>query len=113
MPQSQELVAASATTMILAMLSHGENYGSAIIQRIKQLSGGEIAWTDGTLYPVLRRLETQGLVASEWRVGESGKKRRYYRIRKSGLASLDEQREQWQLASRVLGRLWRGHPCPT
>jgi len=113
MPLSKELVAASATPMILSVLSRGESYGYAIIQEIKTLSDNEIEWTDGMLYPVLRRLESQGLLTSQWRVGESGKKRRYYRIRKDGLKALGEQRSQWQLAHRVLSALWRGTPCST
>ncbi len=113
MPQSKELVAASATPMILSVLSHGESYGYAIIQRVKELSGNKIEWSDGMLYPVLRRLEKQGLIESEWRVIESGKKRRYYQIKNSGKKMLDEQRAQWQLTNRVLNKLWMGVPCST
>ncbi|MFN9508860.1 MAG: PadR family transcriptional regulator, partial [Planctomycetota bacterium] len=50
MSQSKELVAASATPMILAVLSRGESYGYAIIQEIKSLSDNQIEWTDGMLY---------------------------------------------------------------
>lgn len=113
MPLSKELVAASATPMILAVLSRGESYGYAIIQEIRALSDAEIEWTDGMLYPVLRRLESQGLVTSQWRVGESGRRRRYYRIRKDGLVALGEQRAQWQITHRVLSALWQGVPSWT
>ena len=113
MSQSKELVAASATPMILAVLSRGESYGYAIIQEIKSLSDNQIEWTDGMLYPVLRRLESQGLVESQWRTGDSGKKRRYYRIKKIGLTALNEQRAQWQLTNRVLSSLWKDVPCLT
>ena len=58
------------------------------------MSGSQIEWTDGMLYPVLRRLEKQGHLESEWRVAESGKKRRYYRIKSSGRKALSEQRTQ-------------------
>jgi PadR family transcriptional regulator PadR len=113
MSQSKELVAASATSMILSIVSRGETYGYAIIREIRDLSDAQIEWTDGMLYPVLRRLEKQGLLESEWRVAESGKKRRYYRIKKSGRVALSEQRTQWQLTNRVLNRLWRETPCLT
>jgi DNA-binding PadR family transcriptional regulator len=113
MSQSKELVAASATPMILAILSRGETYGYAIIREIRDVSESQIEWTDGMLYPVLRRLEQQGLVESQWRVAESGKKRRYYRIKKPGRAALGEQRSQWQLTNRVLNRLWKEAPCLT
>ena len=111
--QSKELVAASATPMILSILSRGETYGYAIIREIRDLSGARIEWTDGMLYPVLRRLEDQGLLESEWRVAESGRKRRYYRIKKSGRVALGEHRTQWQLTNRVLNKLWEGTPCLT
>jgi len=111
MSQSKELVAASATPMILSILSRGESYGYAIIQEIKAISEDQIEWTDGMLYPVLRRLESQGLVESEWRVGESGKRRRYYRIKKLGAKALSDQRAEWQLTNRVLTKLWKEIPC--
>jgi DNA-binding PadR family transcriptional regulator len=113
MSQSKELVAASATPMILSILSRGETYGYAIIREIRDVSDTQIEWTDGMLYPVLRRLEKQGLLESAWRVAESGKKRRYYRIKKSGRAALSEQRTQWQLTNRVLSKLWKETPCLT
>jgi hypothetical protein len=50
----KDLVAASATPLILGILSQGESYGYAIIKRVAELSGGELQWTDGMLYPVLR-----------------------------------------------------------
>ena len=78
-----------------------------------ELSDTQIEWTDGMLYPVLRRLEKQGLVESAWRVAESGKQRRYYRIKKSGRAALNQQRTQWQLTNRVLSKLWKETPCLT
>ncbi len=113
MSQSKELVAASATPMILAILSRGESYGYAIIQEIRELSNEQITWTDGMLYPVLRRLEQQGLLSSSWRMAESGKRRRYYRLKKDGERALGEQRLQWQLTHRVLQALWEKSPCLT
>src|SRR5262249_46698962 len=107
MAQSKDLVAASATPMILSILIRGETYGYAIIREIRQLSDTQIEWTDGMLYPVLRRLEKQGLLESQWRVAETGKKRRYYRIKNSGRAALSEQRAQWQLTNHVLCKLWK------
>jgi DNA-binding PadR family transcriptional regulator len=52
-------------------------------------------------------------VESNWRVAETGKKRRYYRIKKSGRAALDDQRAPWHLANRVHNRLWKEAPCLT
>ena len=62
----KDLVAASATPLVLAILSDGESYGYAIIKRVDELSGGELQWTDGMLYPVLHRLERNGYVKASW-----------------------------------------------
>jgi PadR family transcriptional regulator PadR len=113
MAQSKELVAASAAPMILSILNQGESYGYAIIQKLRDVSDSHVEWTDGMLYPVLRRLESQGLIRSEWRVGDTGKNRRYYRIEKSGKEQLREHKRQWTLTNRVLTRLWAGVPCST
>ncbi len=113
MPQSKELVAASATPMILSILNRGESYGYAIIQELRSLSDSEIQWTDGMLYPVLRRLEKQGLVSSEWQKAESGKRRRYYYLRKAGVAQLKEHKRQWSITNKVLTKLWGSEPCST
>ncbi len=71
---SKDLVAASATPLVLAILAEGDSYGYAILKRVGELSGGELQWTDGMLYPVLHRLERNGYVESRW--GESGSGRR-------------------------------------
>jgi DNA-binding PadR family transcriptional regulator len=99
--------------MILSIISRGETYGYAIIREIRDVSDSQIEWTDGMLYPVLRRLEKQGLLESQWRVAETGKKRRYYRIKKSGQKVLREQQAQWQLTNRVLNKLWKEAACLT
>ncbi|OJW07463.1 MAG: PadR family transcriptional regulator [Planctomycetales bacterium 71-10] len=106
MKLTKDLVAASAVPMILSILEGGESYGYAIIQRVKELSGGEIEWTDGMLYPVLHRLEQQGCIRSSWGVSETGRKRKYYVLEKPGRAVLKDQKEQWLLVQATLTRLW-------
>ncbi len=54
---AKDLIAASATPMLLAILQKGPSYGYAIIQQVRELSGGELEWSEGMLYPVLHRLE--------------------------------------------------------
>ena len=88
MDLSKDLVAASATPLVLAILAEGDSYGYAIIKRVAELSGGHLQWTDGMLYPVLHRLERQGLVAAKWSASETGRRRKYYRITKEGRAQL-------------------------
>jgi PadR family transcriptional regulator, regulatory protein PadR len=105
MEVGKDLVAASATPLVLAILAEGDSYGYAIIKRVTELSGGHLQWTDGMLYPVLHRLERHGLVSAKW-ASESGRKRKYYRITKEGRAQLAFQREQWQVVSRTLRGIW-------
>src|SRR5690606_3263297 len=103
---SKDLVAASATPLVLAILAEGDSYGYAIIKRVAELSGGHLQWTDGMLYPVLHRLERQDFIAAKWGVSETGRKRKYYRITASGRAHLDAQRQQWQVVDKTLRGLW-------
>ena len=106
MSQSKELVAASATPMILAILSRGETYGYAIIREIREVSCTQIEWTDGMLYPVLHRLERNGLVAAKWGSSESGRRRKYYRLTKEGRTQLEAERKRWQIVDGTLHRIW-------
>ena len=98
----KDLVAASATPLVLAILSEGESYGYAIIKRVEELSGGELQWTDGMLYPVLHRLERAGYLESTWGKSESGRRRKYYRLTEGGEAELADQRRQWQVVDSTL-----------
>ena len=83
----KDLVAASATPLVLAILAEGESYGYAILKRVRALSGGELEWTDGMLYPLLHRLERLGHVKTDWRTPPEGRRRKYYVITKDGRAS--------------------------
>jgi PadR family transcriptional regulator PadR len=98
----KDLVAASATPLVLAILSDGESYGYAIIKRVDELSDGRIQWTDGMLYPVLHRLERNGLVEANWGKSEAGRRRKYYRLTDQGSNELTNQRRQWQVVNETL-----------
>ena len=102
----KDLVAASATPLVLAILAEGESYGYAIIKRVAELSGGHLNWTDGMLYPVLHRLERNGLIASKWGSSESGRRRKYYRLTRDGRRELDAERKRWQTVDQALHRIW-------
>jgi PadR family transcriptional regulator PadR len=110
---TKDLVAASATPLILSILAEGDSYGYAIIKRVRELSGGRMQWTDGMLYPVLHRLEKQRLVQSYAQPTGTGRMRKYYRLRKQGTKALIEQRNQWTLVHDTLRRLWETKPCLT
>src|SRR5512136_5165 len=107
---SKELVAASTVPLVLSVLAQGENYGYALIQRVRELSDGRIEWTEGMLYPVLHWMEEQKLIESEWREAETGRRRKYYRIRREGRTALSTERQQWLTVHQTLTRLWRIQP---
>src|SRR5215510_9243584 len=106
MELGKDLVAASATPLVLAILAEGDSYGYAILKRVAELSGGRLQWTDGMLYPVLHRLERQRLVAAKWASSETGRRRKYYRITKEGRTELAAQRQRWQAVDDVLRGIW-------
>jgi DNA-binding PadR family transcriptional regulator len=110
MKLTRDLVAASTIPLVLSILEEGESYGYTLIQRVRELSAGEIEWTDGMLYPVLHRLEAQGLVRSRWDVSDVGRKRKYYALTAAGKRVLGEHKEQWHVVHATLTRLWgTGH----
>jgi len=103
---SKELVGASARPIMLSILARGESYGYAIIQQLHDLSRGDVEWNDGTLYPVLHRLEDAGLITSRWRVSDSGRRRKYYRLTPSGKEALEVEKRQWLRVDAILAELW-------
>jgi PadR family transcriptional regulator PadR len=107
---SKELVAASTTTLVLSILSEGENYGYALIQRVNELSGGEVQWSEGMLYPVLHWMEREKLIESEWREAETGHRRKYYRLRQKGRKALNTEKTQWMAVHTTLAKLWKIQP---
>ncbi|MET4156851.1 PadR family transcriptional regulator [Agromyces sp. PvR057] len=102
----KDLVAAAATPVVLGILAEGESYGYAILQRITALSGGELEWSDGMLYPLLHRLERLGHVRAEWRHSDTGRPRKHYRLTEQGAGVLTEQRRQWSVVGEVLSKVW-------
>ena len=109
---NKDLIAASSTSLVLAILAEADSYGYAILQRVRELSGGRMEWTDGMLYPVLHRLERLGHVKARWEVAESGRRRKYYRITDRGRAQLAEEHRQWQAVDATLRSIWQSLSLP-
>ncbi len=110
---SKDLVAASATPLVLSILKQGDSYGYAIIQKVRELSDGGLEWEDGMLYPILHRLEKQKLIESYWGKSETGRKRKYYRIRKAGTTELTRLLENWRHVFLMLQKAEIAKPCST
>ena len=102
---SKKLMAASTRPIILAILSRGEDYGYSIIQKVKGVSGGNLEWTDGMLYPVLQRMEMDNLISSKWRLSGENRPRRYYRITDRGREELEYELVSWRNVWQALAKL--------
>jgi len=109
---NKDLIAASSTPIVLAILAEEDSYGYQILRRVRELSGGCLEWTDGMLYPVLHRLERLSHVEARWEVAESGRRRKYYAITSRGRAQLAEERRQWQAVDATLRGIWRALSVP-
>lgn len=103
----KDLVAASATPLVLAVLEQGDSYGYEIINSIRDLSGGELEWKQGMLYPLLHRLASQGLIESYQGVSAAGRVRKYYRLLPVGRRQLETCRQNFDLISSTLAALGR------
>ena len=109
---NKDLIAASSTPIVLAILAEDDSYGYAIIKRVRELSAGRMDWTDGMLYPFLHRLERLGLVEAKWQVAETGRRRKYYSITPAGRKQLVEERRQWQAVDETLRGIWQALCLP-
>lgn len=107
---SKALMAASTKPLILAILREGENYGYHIIQRVKELSGGELEWADGMLYPVLHRLEKDGFLQTSWKISDEGRRRKYYKLTPLGKEELNKEMKEWLGVHDVLTKIWGALP---
>jgi DNA-binding PadR family transcriptional regulator len=102
----KDLVAASASPLVLSILAEGPSYGYAIIKRVGELSGGELEWTEGLLYPLLHRLERQEHIRGEWGESETGRRRKYYHLTEEGRRALADHKHQWRAVSAALESTW-------
>ena len=91
----RDLIRSIASPVILKLLAERHMYGYEIIKTVNERTDGRFQWKEGTLYPCLHRLESDGLIESEWQVSESNRKRKYYHITKKGEALLTDKVSEW------------------
>lgn len=103
----RELKRGSIELAVLHVLSWGEAYGYEIVTKLLDQSDGALEVTDGTLYPVLYRLEAAGLVDVRWETLKRGVPRKYYQLTKAGRAELARQSEEWAAFTTAMNRLLR------
>jgi transcriptional regulator len=93
---SIEAFRGSLDLLVLKTLSLSPTHGWGISQRVRQMSGGEFAVNQGSLYPALQRLEKGGLIASDWGVTDNNRQARYYRLTAAGKRALGNEVESWK-----------------
>lgn len=103
---SKELMGASSIPFILSILGESDSYGYEIMRKIKELSNGRIVWKEGSLYPVLKKMEKSGMIKSYWNVKDFDRPRKYYRILTEGNEALKQEKEDWALMQKVFNKLW-------
>jgi PadR family transcriptional regulator PadR len=107
-----EILKGHLDMIVLAALSAGPAHGYAVIEEIKRRSAGAFDLPEGTIYPVLHRLEQAGLLASRWVTADSGRRRRVYTMTRRGARALAERRAVWeQFCDAIGGLLKGGRPC--
>lgn len=97
--------------IVLAALAGQPLHGYAIIEEIRRRSGGDFDFPEGTIYPVLHRLEAAGLLASEWSEA-AGRRRRVYSLTRKGEDGLAEHKESWSGFVRTMGAFLGGEKWP-
>jgi len=109
----RELKRGSLELIVLHLLSLGEAYGYEIVTALTERTNGGLEVTDGTLYPVLYRLERGGFVAVRWETPQRGVPRKYYRLTEAGHAELANLTQEWNTFASAMARLLRQQPEKT
>lgn len=102
---SKDLIAASAIPLVLTILEKGDDYGYSIIKKVMEETDEELIWKEGSLYPVLAKLEKKGYVTS-YIVKEKGRPRKYYSIKEEGKLQLASLKEEWAFITNAMYKLW-------
>ncbi|MEM6348331.1 MAG: PadR family transcriptional regulator [Bacteroidota bacterium] len=109
---SKDLIAASTIPIVLSLLKEGDNYGYQLIKEVQKISDGALQWKEGSLYPVLIKLEKNGLIKSYIKK-EEGRNRKYYSLNERGKSALVKLQEEWKLVNLTLNQLWNNQASLT
>jgi PadR family transcriptional regulator PadR len=103
----RELLRSHLDLMVLAVLDRGPAHGYRLIRDLERRSGGTFNLPEGTVYPILHRLENEGLVASRWAI-DQGRRRRVYALSAAGRAALKRSRAEWRQLVGAVDTILRG-----
>jgi PadR family transcriptional regulator, regulatory protein PadR len=108
MTVSQELVKGTILPIVLKLLSERAMYGYEIIKEVNDRTDQALAWKEGTLYPWLHRLESEGLIRSEWQAAVNGRQRKYYSLTSRGETALAARVKEWTVFSQAVNAVLLG-----
>jgi PadR family transcriptional regulator, regulatory protein PadR len=107
MKQKTDVLQGTLALMVLKTLDVlGTLHGYGIARRIEQISGDLLAVNQGTLYPVLLKLEQEGAIASEWGTSENNRRARFYRLTRDGRKQLQVETQDWEQTAAIIGRFF-------
>jgi PadR family transcriptional regulator, regulatory protein PadR len=107
MKEKTDVLQGSLALMALKTLDVlGPLHGYGIARRIEQISGDLLTVNQGTLYPVLLKLEQEGSIASEWGASENNRKARFYRLTRGGRKQLRAETRGWEQTAAIMGRFF-------
>src|ERR1700754_1692957 len=105
MKEKKDVKQGTLALMVLKTLEVlGSLHGYGIARRIAQISGEALAVNQGTLYPVLLKLEQEGAISSDWGTSENNRKARFYRLTRSGRKQLEAETRQWEQTASIIER---------
>src|ERR1700742_3271663 len=105
--QKTDVLQGTLALMVLKTLDVlGPLHGWGIVKRIEQISEGALSVNQGTLYPVLLKLEQEGAIASDWGASENNRKARFYRLTRSGRRQLQNEAHDWEQAAAIIERFF-------
>ncbi len=104
----KELIKGSTTMLILNLLSTSDMYGYQMVKELEKRSNNIFTLKEGTMYPILHSLESQGMVEAYWEEGSSKRKRKYYHITSKGQKLLNNKKKEWDLYSSTVNKLIGG-----
>lgn len=104
---NKELMGASSILLILSLLESENCYGYEIMSRVRKISNNFIRWKEGSIYPVLKKLEGRRMIMSNWDLKSNLRPRKYYSITAIGKKKLTESKEDWIKMNNVFEQLWK------
>jgi PadR family transcriptional regulator PadR len=103
MPPKSDLPQGTLDLLILNVVASGPLHGYAIAQRLQQISRDVVQVTQGTLYPALHRLENRGYLVADWKLSDTGREAKFYRLTARGRAQMRREAESWRRLTQAIG----------